>query len=329
MKKNFDVIGVENLIMDLALQIDKLPSTDGMSRLKDYCWQSGGNASSAIVALARLGARCGMIGAAGNDPFGRFCREDMERHGVDVSHIKTGDGETTFCICLAEEETQGRSFLGKMGTVPAMSAEEVDESYIAQSRAIHLSSIPSDAVKDAVAYAKRNGVLISLDAGAVFPGAAELARQVDILIMSEAFYRSLFSGGGYEENCRSLLGEGPQIVIVTLGRRGCAGASAEGTFALPAFDKGYPIVDTTGAGDVFHGGFLYAYLERFGKEPYRYTVMDCACFASAVSYINCTTLGGRTGIPSLYMVDKFLNEGVLDKTEIAARKEFYKNAMFQ
>ncbi len=329
MEKNFDVIGVENLIMDLALQINRLPATDGMSWLKDYCWQSGGNAASAIVALARLGARCGMIGTTGSDPFGRFCREDLERHGVDVSHVRMQEGETAFCICLAEEETQGRSFLGKMGTVQSAGGEEVDESYIARSRAIHLSSIPSGAAQSAVACAKRNGVLISLDAGGVFPGALELAKQADILIMSETFYHALFSDNHYEENCRSFLSEGPGVVIVTLGKRGCAGADGEGSFTLPAFDCGYPIVDTTGAGDVFHGAFLYARLERFGKPPCRYTLKDCARFASAVSCINCTTLGGRTGIPDLYMVDRFLKDGIIDKTDIASRKEFYKNAMFR
>lgn len=329
MEKTYDVIGVENLIMDLALQINKLPATDGISLLKEYCWQSGGNASSAIVALARLGATCGMIGTVGSDPFGRFCREDMQRHGVDTSHIKTVEGETTFCICLAEEETQGRSFLGRMGTAGAMTGEEVDEGYIAQAKAIHLSCIPSPAVRFAVEYARRNNVLISLDAGAPFPGATELAKKVDILIMSEQFYHSLFQNDNYEENCRSFLAGGPRVVIVTLGKRGCAGADANGAFSLPAFQAGYPIVDTTGAGDVFHGGFLYAYLKRLGQTPGFDTLEDCARFASAVSYINCTTLGGRTGIPTLSMVDKFLAEGKIDKAEIAPRMAFYKNAMFR
>lgn len=329
MEKNFDVIGVENLIMDLALQINKLPQTDGLSLLKDYCWQSGGNAASAVVALARLGARCGMIGTVGSDPFGRFCREDMQRHGVDISHIKTVEGETSFCICLAEEETQGRSFLGKMGTVGAMNGEEVDESYIAQAKAIHLSCIPSPAVRYAVEYARKHDVLVSLDAGAAFPGAAELAKQVDILIMSEQFYFGMFQDENYGENCSRLLKQGPRVAIVTLGKRGCAGADENGCFTLPSFQNGYPIVDTTGAGDVFHGGFLYAYLGRYKKAPYHYTLEDCARFASAVSYINCTTLGGRTGIPSLYMVDQFLANGTIDKTEIEPRKAFYKNAMFR
>jgi len=330
MEKKFDVIGVENLIMDFALQINKLPQTDGFALLKDFCWQSGGNAASAIVALARLGAQCGMIGTVGNDPFGRFCREDMERHNVDTSHIKTIPGETTFCICLAEEQTQGRSFLGKMGAQSTMSPEEVDESYVAQAKAIHLSCIPSPAAAYAVEFAKRNGVITSLDAGAnMFSGAIDLAKSVDILIMSEAFYYSMFQDDNYCENCRSLLSAGPKIVIVTLGKKGCAGADANGTFTLEAFNQGYQIVDTTGAGDVFHGGFLYAYLNRYQQAPYHYDLKDCARFASAVSYINCNTLGGRTGIPSLYMVDKFLNEGIIDKTEITVRQEYYKYAMFK
>ena len=143
MKKRYDVIGVEDLIMDLAFQIDHLPATDGFSRILDYCWQSGGNAASAIVALARLGATCGMIGTAGDDAYGEFCVRDLAYHGVDTSHIKRHPGNTTLCVCLAEESTQGRSFLGLRGTPADMTPQEADESYVAQARAVHLSCIPS------------------------------------------------------------------------------------------------------------------------------------------------------------------------------------------
>ena len=87
MEKVYDVIGVENPIMDFAVSIDRLPKTDSMSVMHDYLWQSGGNASSAIAALARLGAKCSMLGVVGTDEFGTFCRDDMVRHGVDVSHL--------------------------------------------------------------------------------------------------------------------------------------------------------------------------------------------------------------------------------------------------
>ena len=93
--------------------------------------------------------------------------------------------------------------------------------------------------------------------------------------------------------------------------------------------SGADIVDTTGAGDVFHGGFLYAYLYRYKSGTYSYTIKDCAKFASAVSYINCTTLGGRPGIPTLEMVDTFLEEGIILEGDIAQRKEFYRNGIFE
>ncbi len=116
MEGKIDVIGVEHQIMDLAIQINQIPKTDGVSLVKDICWAGGGNASSALVALARLGAVAAVVGTAGKDAYGNFCVKDMAQNGVDVSHLKQVDGETTLCICLAETKTQGRSFLGKMGT---------------------------------------------------------------------------------------------------------------------------------------------------------------------------------------------------------------------
>lgn len=321
MGKKYDVIGIENLIMDLALRIHRLPETDGSTGLEDFLWQSGGNASSAIAALARLGGQCAMLGLAGNDEFGRFCINDMVYHGVDVSHIYKKEGDTSLCICLAEEETQGRSFLGRSGVNIPLSDDEVDESFIASSRYIHVSAAKCSAKEKAVAYARKHGVLVSYDAGNYSKEAEQLIDKSDILIMSHQFYKGLFNEDeNYIENCRRLLKRGPRIVIVTLGVRGCAGTDGISDFSLPPF-AGYKIVDTTGAGDVFHGGFLYAHNQGMNLE-------ECARFASAVSYINCTSLGGRVGIPDLPMVKQFLNTGVIDSERLMPRKEHYRHVMY-
>jgi len=329
MEKKFDVIGIENLIMDFAVQIDKLPKTDGGARILDMCWQSGGNASSAIAALARLGAKCGMVGGIGSDSFGAFGKNDMIYHGVDVSHIKQVPGKTTFCICLAEQATQGRSILGRGGDVGQLTEEELDESYIAQARAIHMALPYASMAKKASELARRNGVLVSIDVGGYPKNFMEIAEGVDVLIMSEMCYRGLYDDDNYEEHCQELLKKGPKVVIVTLGSKGCAGADEYGTFCIDSFAScGYEIVDSTGAGDVYHGGFVYAYLNRYRQAPYNYDVADCARFASTVSYINCMTLGGRTGIPTLEMVDRFLADRTVDLSVLDARKEHYKNINF-
>ena len=107
---------------------------------------------------------------------------------------------------------------------------------------------------------------------------------------------------------------------MTLGSKGCTGADRSGnTFRLPPF-SGHKIVDTTGAGDVFHGGFLYAHSQGWELEY-------CARFASAVSYINCTSLGGRVGIPDRAMVEQFLKDNTIDYSGIEPRKAFYRNVM--
>ncbi len=320
MEKRFDVIGVENPIMDFAVSINHLPKTDSMSIMHDYLWQSGGNASSAVVALARLGASCSMLGVVGTDPFGKFCRDDMVRHQVDVSHLYTQEGDTTFTICLAENETKGRSFIGHMGVNGALTEEQVDENFIASARYLHTSMIECSAKKKAIEYAKKHGVLVSVDGGSYTDEAPFIMENADILIISEEFYYAVFSDDQFEKNCKKLLEKGPGIAIVTLGSQGCAGADDTGnTFRLPPF-SGYPIIDTTGAGDVFHGGFVYAHSQGWDTKT-------CARFASAVSYINCTSLGGRVGIPDRKMVDEFLETGKIDYTDIEPRREFYRNVM--
>lgn len=330
MEKKMDVIGVENQIMDFAIAINRIPKTDGMSLVKDMCWAGGGNASSALVALARLGASAAIVGTVGNDAYGNFCVKDMARNQVDVSHLKQVDGETTLCICLAETETQGRSFLGRMGVQAELTPQEVDENFIGQAKVLHLSCIPSKTQAAAIEFAKKHQVEISLDAGGYSEPGEQLAKQSDILIMSEDFYGGMFgSDEHYLENCQKLLEGKAHIVVVTLGKKGCVGAGHGETFCLESFSTDHEIVDTTGAGDVFHGGFIYAYLYRYQKAPYNYTLKDCARFASAVSYLNCLTLGGRPGIPTLAMVDRFLQDQTVEAGDIEERRKFYRDGIFR
>jgi len=323
MEKKLDIVGVENLIMDFAVQLPHVPGTDSFVPMYDFLWQSGGNVSSAIVAAARLGAKCGMIGSVGTDPFGVFCYEDMVRHGVDVSQIERQEGKTTtFCICLAEKETQGRSFIAKSGTADALDADKVSEEYLAGAHYLHIGSAASDAAMTALRLARKHPEIItSIDAAGLSEHQEEFMSLIDIYIMSEMCYDALFDNDDYEGNCAKLVEQGPSIVIVTLGKKGCAGADKNGTFTLPPF-SGYDIVDTTGAGDVFHGAFLYAHAQGWDTKT-------CARFSSAVSYINCTSLGGRVGIPNRAMVDQFLEDGTIDYTEIEERRAFYRTAMFK
>ena len=124
--------------------------------------------------------------------------------------------------------------------------------------------------------------------------------------------------GILEEECREIFASGPKIVVFTFGEKGCVGYSKEGFFVLPAFSV--DVVDTVGAGDVFHGAFLAQLLK--GQS-----VMECARAASAVSAIKCTRIGGRAGIPNSETLQKFLDTGEIEYTEIDERVNFYRRGL--
>ena len=317
MEKKFDIISVCEPVMDYAVAIDRIPGTDSIAKMYAHPFQSGGNAASAITAAARLGAKCAVIGTVGNDPFGEFCREDMVYHDVDVSRLFMLEGTTQYAVCLAEKETQGRSFLGLEATVQKVTDDMLDEEFIASAKYLHLDCVDMPGKWTAVEMARKNGVLVSTDAGYHgFCDDTKLLETSDIFIMSGMYYRSLFGDDtDYLKNCHALLSRGPKIVIVTLGSKGCVGTDGTMDFTLPAF-SGYDIVDTTGAGDVFHGAFLYAHMQGWD-------IKECARFASAFSYINSLSLGGRAGHPTLEMVETFLETGKVDLSLLDERKAHY------
>ena len=131
----------------------------------------------------------------------------------------------------------------------------------------------------------------------------------------QQIYHALFRDLEYEKNCRFLCEKGPSIVIFTLGPKGCVGYSPEdGYFEVPSFQ--IPVVDTVGAGDVFHGAYVVGLLR--GLLP-----KEAARLATGASCIKCTRIGGRAGIPDWDTVQKYLQTGEIDYAEINQRVEFY------
>jgi sugar/nucleoside kinase (ribokinase family) len=315
-----DVIGIENPVMDFNILVDKIPATNSITALRDYSWQGGGNISSAIVAAARLGARCGVVGIVGDDEFGQFCIDDFKRHNIDTSHIiKDGESKTTFAICLAEIDTMGRSFIGRRGTNRQLSSTELDKDYISTTKYIHLGQMGKTQVQAAV-WAKEMGIIVVDDAGYFNADTNEHTDLIDVFVGSEQYYNGLFQDNNYEKNCRAIQKRGPKIVVFTLGARGCLGIDGDKYFEVPAFHN-ISIVDTTGAGDVFHGAFIVGLLQGWDVEK-------TAVFSSAVSAIKCTRLGGRAAIPDYNTVQSFFKTGNIDFTEINKRVEYYREGIF-
>lgn len=320
--KKYDVFGVETGCLDLNVCINEMPPLNHGTQVYDLSWQGGGKVSSGMIAAARLGAKCTMSGALGDDEYGRIQYNDFVRHGVNVSNLILREGKTSSLdIVVAEKKSMTRTMLFKGGTVEPMTKDEVDWSLLDDSKLLFIAGY-RDMPFEAARYAKAHGIEVLIDADGFSESVYEMIPLVDYFIASEFCFDGLFPGAKekglehLEAECRKSMDMGPKAVIFTFGEKGLIGLDADGFFTLPAFRV--DVVDTVGAGDIFHGAFC-AFLSQ-GKS-----VRDCALYASATSAIKCTRIGGRAGIPTMEVLEKFIQTGEIDYTEIDERVAFYRN----
>ncbi|HHV10877.1 MAG TPA: carbohydrate kinase family protein [Clostridiales bacterium] len=309
-----DVMGFDNPCMDFLCNLPHMPRPNEGMYMKGQSWQGGGQVATGIVAAARLGATTALCGTVGDDIFGRFCRNDLARHGVDVSGLKMQNGcQTGLSLVLSDEETGGRSILMRQGDAPGLPLEEVKADRIRQAKVLHVAWV-DDVVLKAARIAKENGVPVLLDADNYHSRLEEIFPYVDVVIASKFVYDHYFPSGDEEKNLETTLSWGPSVAIYTLGDQGCMGLWEKGFFRQEAFPV--QVVDTVGAGDVFHGA--YACCMARGMTP-----VEAARFASAVSAIKCTRIGGRAGIPTWETTKYFLETGEILGKELDERVDFY------
>ena len=312
----FDAIGMGMLCVDLVTNIQKLPVSNETEYISEFSMQGGGLVPTAIAAASRLGASCALMGKLGRDYYGSFCVEDLEYHGVDVGHVVQVPGLTTsFSIVMSEYSTKERAILHYRGSARDISEADLDFPFISQGRRLYLSSSDPLSVKCAK-YAKSHGIPVVFDGDKHRSWVADMLADIDVFIGSEFFYRGEFGEDkNYERNIRSFCEKGPPIAVFTFGSSGCRGVAGGRYFTQDIFPVN--VKDTMGAGDVFHGAFLYGLIQKWD-------VPQIARFASAVAAIKCTVIGGRAGIPDRAMTDEFLSTGKFDPTPLEERVLHYR-----
>jgi sulfofructose kinase len=197
-----------------------------------------------------------------------------------------------------EQRTARRAILCHQRVdVEALTLDQVDQAYIQAARVLHLDGQFMPAAIQAARWAQDAGLKVCFDGNHPRPGLDELLPLVHWLVVAEAFPAAYTGLSDPDEAAHALLHTGAEVVVVTRGDRGCEVWTSEACFAAPGLQV--QAVDTTGAGDAFHGGFIYAMLEGWDLGR-------VATFANAVAAINCQTLGGRRGLPTLDQVESIL-----------------------
>ena len=167
-------------------------------------------------------------------------------------------------------------------------------------RILHTDGLMIEGSVEAAKQARPRGIKVVMDAGTMRDGSLELASMVDILIASERFVKPLIGNkASLDIALKKLYKLGPEAVIITLGSRGSMGMSGDEI----NFQRAFPVdpVDTTGAGDVYHGSYIYGMLQGWDMK-------ECMRFASAASAIKCGKIGARKGIASLQQVRELMSK---------------------
>ena len=293
-----DVIGIGTCTADMLFVVPQPPAYGRSWRASQYLRQAGGPVSTALVTLARLGVSTRFVGRAGDDPEGVFIREEFQKEGVDVSRFMLEPNVFSRAVLvLVDQATGERCFTSRRETNTPLAISDLDRQEIASAKILHLDDADEASVQ-AAKWAKAAGVTVVLDGTWHSEVLTEqLLPLVDIPIVSEAFAQGWMPDAPPEAIVEGLYEFGARIAVVTLGERGCVAKWEEELLTLPAFPV--DVVDTTGAGDAFHGGFIYGVLQAWNAP-------EIVRFASAVASLNCRQLGGRSGLPTVEEVHQFL-----------------------
>jgi len=295
-----DICGLGTVCVDTLVPVDHLPHLDEAFLVKEMVEELGGVVATAMITASRLGSRTGFVGAVGTDAEGKYVLSVLGKEGVETGGCKTIDGDTSHSVILIDEATKKRSILFYPGIGLQLAPESLDFTFLLDSRVLHIDGLAFQAAKEAALGAKREGVLISLDAGAILPGMEELICISDILIPNEKVAQEVTGSSDPARACEKLFASNKKVVAITLGDQGAVGISKKGEVVHQAAFQ-VPVEDTTGAGDSFHGAFLHAFLQ--GWDMHRSLEFSCA-----VAALVCTRVGGIPGIPDTVAVEDFLEE---------------------
>jgi len=255
--------------------------------------------ATAMVALSRWGVKTKYIGKVGEDELGQFSLHSIHQEGVDVSSVTIEPNATNqFAMIIVEGPSGERTIIWNRDERLMYREGELRKEEVCSGKLLHLDGHDIHAAIQCARWAKEEGIPIVIDLDKVEPLTSELIKEIDFVITSSRF-PMLYTGiSDREKALLELQKYTPGFLCTTLGHEG-AMAMVNGEFI---YAEGFKVkaVDTTGAGDVFHGGFIYGLLQNW-------EVAEILRFANAVAALKCRELGGRKGIPTLKETQKFLN----------------------
>ncbi|MFN9299055.1 MAG: carbohydrate kinase family protein, partial [Acidobacteriota bacterium] len=285
---------------DTLIIVPHFPSYAGKGPFSQEILSPGGQVASAMVTCARLGLRTRYVGTIGDDERGRLQIESLLGSGINLDFVQQRTGcPNQSAYIIIDQATGERTVFWQRPDCLRLRPEEITEEMITSARLLHIDGHDTPAMEKAARIARENGIPVTVDVDTIYKGFERVLPYVDYLVASSEFPIQWTHQSDPLKALELIQEEyGIRCAAMTLGAHGAL-ALYEGKFHYsPAFVVN--CVDTTGAGDVFHGGFCYGVLAGWDIDR----ILD---FSNAMGALNCTAIGARGGIATLEKAAKLMD----------------------
>ncbi|MDD1617285.1 MAG: carbohydrate kinase, partial [Methylococcaceae bacterium NSP1-2] len=269
---------------DLVFSVAQHPAENEKTVADSFIACGGGPAANAAVMVAKLGLTAAFAGYLGRDVYGELHNQELLAHSVNTQCVLRGNSPTPLSTVIVKPDGN-RALINYKGDTKPLTADAIDFSALNPKVILFDGHEPFISVPLAE-HARKTGIATVLDAGSVHEGTLALMGLVDYLVCSEKFALQL---KGDEQTALAYLATFAPFVVITLGERGLIWQHGEKSSALPAI--AINAIDTTGAGDAFHGAFAAGIAAGLDWL----TVLR---YASVAGSLCCTKMGARLGLPS-------------------------------
>jgi sulfofructose kinase len=299
-----DLVGVGLNATDTVIPLPEYPARGSKVEYRHATVLPGGQVASTVVACQRWGLSTRYVGKLGDDIGATLHREAFAHAGVETCLITVTGGASPQSLILVDDGGE-RTVLCRRDDRLVLQPAELRREWIVNARALHVDGYDTAAATLAARWAREAGIPVIADLDELYPGVETLLEHIDYLIASRDFPCRLMQEPRLEDALRSMHRRfGCTLAAATLGEEGVLAFDGTSLHHAPAFNV--PVVDTTGAGDIFHAGFIYALMQGWPLPRQ----LDFACAAAA---LNCSAVGARGGIQSVETIQELMTTGMRHK----------------
>lgn len=300
-----DVVGVGINATDTIIRLPHFPSSDSKVELLYVESKLGGQVATAMVACQRWGLRTRYIGKIGCDEPGKLQVQGMAREGVEAHWIKVANSASQSSFILVDDGTGERTVLWKRDPRIAIAPSDLRRRWLKGCRALLIDGHDTAASTQAARWARQERIPVIADLDNLYQGVKSLLKYVDFPVTSRDFPGRLTGESNLLKSLPQIHSEFKcHLTITTLGRLGAIAWDGKRFFLSYGFKV--RAVDSTGAGDIFHGAFIYGVLQGWSLE----VILE---FSNAAAALGCTASGARGRIASLTEIDNLRRTGARSK----------------